>query len=185
MYSKIKIKTYIIIILVLITFILIKYNYQKQFAKNRFLISEIKRNKNMIVKIKQKRKELKTIKNTLKIGANKLNKIKLNLFKSREASETLDNLKKYIFEYLSNKGLEISDYRQVPIKDMKDFYLCSIEVNFRADTRELTEVFDYFSKSNYLIIFNNFNVNYVNSKNKHLRVRIIFSTLHLKKLEEV
>ena len=185
MSSKIKIKVYILIILTLITFILIKYNYQKGFAKNRYLLKEIKKNESMITKIRKKKKNLKSIKNTLKVSSEKLNKLKLNLFKGKEASDTLENLQKYIFEYLSNKGLEISDYRQLPIKDKKYFYLCKIEVNFRVNTKELMEIFDYFSKSNYLIIFDNFNINYISSRNKRLRVRIIFSTIHLKKVKEV
>ncbi len=185
MNSKIKIKVYILVILILMTFILGKYHYEKGFEKNRYLQKEIKKSESMIAKIRAKKKNLKSIKNTLKISSEKLNKLKLNLFKGKEASDTLENLQKYIFEYLSNKGLEISDYRQLPIKDRKYFYLCKIEVNFRVNTKELLEIFDYFSKSNYLIIFDNFNVNYISSRNKRLRVRIVFSTIHLKKLEEV
>ncbi len=182
MHSKIKLKFYILILSVLVTFVLGKYYYSSMYEKNLFLKREIKKNQQMIKKVREKKKELKNIKNTLKISSEKLKRVKLSLFRSKEATDTLESLQKYVFEYFTNKGIEISDYRQLPLKERKYFYICRLEVNFRATTKEIMEIFDYFSKSNYMITVNDFNIYYLNSRIKKLRARCIFNTIHLKHL---
>jgi len=149
MHSKIKFKIYTVILSVLVTFILGKYYYGAIYKKNLFLKKESKKNQQMIKKVLKKKNDLKHIKNTLKISADKLKRIKLSLFKGKEATDTLENLQKYVFEYFTNKGIEISDYRQLPLKEKKDFYICRLEVNFKANTKQVMEIFNYFSKNIY------------------------------------
>ncbi len=184
MHSKIKLKFYTILILILLTIVLGKYYYSSLYKKNSFLEKEIKKNQQMLKKVIKKKTELKNIKNTLRISSEKLSRIKLSLFKDKEATDTLENLQKYVFEYFNNKGIEISDYRQLPLREKKYFYVCRLEVNFRATTKEILQIFDYFSKSNYFITINEFNIYYLNSRIKKLRARFLFNTIHLKKLQE-
>ena len=178
MHSKIKVKFYILILLILLTFVLGKYYYSSIYKKNASLKKSIKKNEQMIQKVRKKKNELKNIKNTLKISSNKLKRIKLSLFKGKEATDTLENFQKYIFEYFTNKGVEISDYRQMPLKEKKYFYLCRIELNFKASTKKILEIFNYFSKSNYMITIDNFNIYYINSRIKKLRARFVFNTFY-------
>ncbi|GEM_PF-5118913 len=179
-------KFYILIILVLVTFLMIRYGYHKQHTGNISLENEISKNNQMILKIKEKRAALNSIKNSLKISSDKLKELQLGIFNGKDASDTIDAFQKYIFEYFTNKGIDVSDYRQFPIKDKGLYYICGLEINFKTNTETLLQVFQYINKSNFVISVQDFNISFADPKSDTpLRVRLVMSSIYLKKIEEV